>query len=77
MDLVLHGLPKKVPKYVNLKHLGVEIVFEKFKKKLTSIKIVSIKNMKFLQVPQVSDSSWILGRTLSKFLKYILEIFQK
>ena len=44
MDLVLHGLPKKVPKYVNLKHLGVEIMFEKFKKKLTSIKIVSIKN---------------------------------
>ena len=47
MDLVLHGLPKKVPKYVNLKHLGLEIVFEKFKKNLTSIKIVSIKNMKF------------------------------
>ena len=43
MDLVLHGLPKKVPKYVNFKHLGLEIVFEKFKKKLTIIKIVSIK----------------------------------
>ena len=54
MDLVLHGLPKKVPKYVNFKHLGLEIVFEKFKKKkLTIIKIVYKKHEILTSPPSI------------------------
>ena len=50
MDLVLPGLPKTMPKYVNFKHLRLDIVFEKLDKKLNKYRYYFMF-MKKIQTP--------------------------